>query len=312
SHILGQDWSGSASLELLWRATDDRFLFIFGSTTSEIITSTHQFPTGSFYLVNGTYDGATFKLYVNGNLEGQFAEAKSMAYTAIPWTIGASSSGFRPGFARTWNGVIDEAQVFNRALAQSEIQALYAAGSAGECKPSAFPILKPISYAMPNGQSGSFHYWDDTYNGSGSHTTDGAALSGGVGQLTDGYVGGQDWGSDLGRGPAYEWVGWFTLPQPITITFDFGATQTFHTISFHCDNDEQGGVFLFGSVILDFSNDGVTFSNAVTYTTTAADRSNLVARFIPVSIPGTTGRYVRARLTSQSGAWMFISEIQFQ
>jgi hypothetical protein len=167
-------------------------------------------------------------------------------------------------------------------------------------------FLKPISYSMQNGQTGAFHYWDDTYNGSGSHATDGAALSGGVGQLTDGYVAATPYTVDAGRGPAYEWVGWVNI-QP-TIIFDFGVQQTFKQIGIHSHN--QLDVPLWNSVIIDFSNDGSTFSNAVNYTTTTADKANSVARFINIAVSGASGRYVRLRFNNNT--WMMISEVQFQ
>ena len=47
----------------------------------------------------------------------------------MPWSIGNSS--FRD---RTWNGLVDEVQTFNRALSQIEIQAVFDAAQAGECK----------------------------------------------------------------------------------------------------------------------------------------------------------------------------------
>jgi hypothetical protein len=36
---------------------------------------------------------------------------------------------------RYWNGLIDEIDIFNRALSASEIQVIYNAGSAGKAKP---------------------------------------------------------------------------------------------------------------------------------------------------------------------------------
>jgi len=135
SVILQQNISAtSAVVNLLWRATDGRFLFLFGYQYTEMILSTDAFATGNFYLVTATYDGATFKLFVNGVLEGSFPEAKTIGYTSLPWTIGSSDPQYFPSFARTWNGVIDEVQAYNRALSLSEIQTLYNAGSAGVCK----------------------------------------------------------------------------------------------------------------------------------------------------------------------------------
>jgi hypothetical protein len=56
SVIVGQDIDAThASAQLLWRATDNRFLFIFGNQSSELIVSTDSFAPGQFYLVTGTY-----------------------------------------------------------------------------------------------------------------------------------------------------------------------------------------------------------------------------------------------------------------
>ena len=125
------------SVALSWRATDNRFVFFFGSVVApiEFIVSTDTFATGNFYLVAGTYDGAAFRLFVNGVLKGSFSEAKTAPYSSAPWTIGAADAYIsNQGYPRTWNGVIDEVQAFNRALLQSEIQSIFNAASAGECK----------------------------------------------------------------------------------------------------------------------------------------------------------------------------------
>jgi uncharacterized repeat protein (TIGR01451 family) len=147
SVIVGQEIDGShASAEILWRAMDNRFLFIFGDVSSELIVSQDTFAPGQFYLVTGTYDGSAFSLFVNGNLEGQYTEAKTIAYASSGWTIGSANSASRgSGFPRTWNGVIDEVQAFNRSLLQTEIQAIFNAGSLGECKGTS-----PISSVAPN------------------------------------------------------------------------------------------------------------------------------------------------------------------
>ena len=49
------------------------------------------------------------------------------------------------------------------------------------------------SYSMPNGNTGSYTYWDDTYSGSGDVTVSNSALSGGTGDLTDGVIAGDNW-----------------------------------------------------------------------------------------------------------------------
>lgn len=126
------------SVALYWRSSDSRFVFIFGNSTTEIITSKDAFPTGSFYHLAATYDGAVFRLYVNGIAEGTYTETKKVPYSTIAWTVGSSGpAGIAIGYPRTFVGIIDELQAFNRALSQSELQSIFAAGAAGECKNAA-------------------------------------------------------------------------------------------------------------------------------------------------------------------------------
>lgn len=132
------------SVALSWSAISGQFLFIFGST-SEIISSPDTFQAGSYYFVAATYDGSTFRLFVNGKPEGAFSESKTVSYTSSDWEIGATDPIYMPlGYYRTWNGVIDEVQAYNLALSQSQIQAIYNAGTAGVCKGLTFapPSLK--------------------------------------------------------------------------------------------------------------------------------------------------------------------------
>ena len=135
SVIVEQDVDGNnAVVDVLWRAMDGRFLFIFGNIASQLIVSTDAFATGSFYFVAATYDGSTFRLFVNGILEGSFPEATTIGYNSNPWTIGSAQPIFFPYYPRTWNGIIDEVQAYSRALSASEMLGIYSAGSAGVCK----------------------------------------------------------------------------------------------------------------------------------------------------------------------------------
>ena len=109
-----------------------QFVFVFGDNSTEFILSHDTFAPGAFYSVAGTYDGSTFRLFVNGILEGSMTETKTVSYSSAGWQIGGNVPTTPP--PRTWNGVIDEVQAFNRALSASELLPIFNAGSAGECK----------------------------------------------------------------------------------------------------------------------------------------------------------------------------------
>jgi len=83
--------------------------------------------TGSFHHVAGTYDGSTMRLYLDGtevgslDTSGDVASGESYIYM--------SSDG------EPLDGVLDEMSIYDRALTQGELQAIFEAGSAGKCKP---------------------------------------------------------------------------------------------------------------------------------------------------------------------------------
>jgi len=135
SVVFQQNFDQNDGFSLWWRATDGRFLFAAGNIYADLITSSGTFPAGEFYFVSMTYDGKTFQLFVNGILQGSYSAATTVPYsTTNPWMIGSTQPSFFPVYPRTWNGIIDEVQAYNVALSQSQIQAIYNAGSAGVCK----------------------------------------------------------------------------------------------------------------------------------------------------------------------------------
>ncbi len=87
---------------------------VYGATT---ITN------GVWHHVAATYDGTTWKLYLDGVLDGELAVGQPPAAAGNQYaSLGAAltSTGAPDGF---FDGVIDEARIWNRALSQAEIQA---------------------------------------------------------------------------------------------------------------------------------------------------------------------------------------------
>lgn len=153
------------------------------------------------------------------------------------------------------------------------------------------------SYDMVNGYTGSYQYWDDTYSGSGSKTTDGAPLSGGKGDLTDGIKATANWyvtEAPAGAGP---YVGWLNI-NPV-IHFHFGGPVTINTISFNVDDaNGYGGVSTPLSVVI----------GGVTYGLTDPAGS---APF-QFDVSGLSLNVSDLDITiNRRNAWVFVSEIAF-
>lgn len=92
--------------------------------------STTSVEGGNWHHVACTYDGAEVKVYVDGVLEATVAYTNGIGLNNEPLRIG------RDPFSapnRDFNGLIDEVEVFNRALTDDEIEAIFEADSAGKC-----------------------------------------------------------------------------------------------------------------------------------------------------------------------------------
>jgi len=118
-------------------------------TTSPVLTA------GEWQHVAGTFDLGTqnIKVYVNG-LEVSTILSPAQTQSTIT-SIKDSSSPVRIGALQTgdfnlnyfWSGLIDEVEIFDRALAASEIQSIFNAGSAAKCKALTVSIdIKPDGF----------------------------------------------------------------------------------------------------------------------------------------------------------------------
>jgi hypothetical protein len=102
--------------------------------------------------------------------------------------------------------------------------------------------VTPVTYEMLNGTTGSYQYWDESYSGSGNPLVSLSPLSGGTGDLTDGYIETRNWnapGVESAAGPG-PYVGWENFSP--TIAFQFDQVYAFTGITFHFDTSNAGGV----------------------------------------------------------------------
>lgn len=97
----------------------------FTHRTVDLSSTTALTSTAAWYQVAGTYDGTTFRLFVNGTQEDSDGSAGSDDTNNDPFAIGASYQGAGDTAANFWDGLIDDVAVFNRALSGSDILGLY-------------------------------------------------------------------------------------------------------------------------------------------------------------------------------------------
>jgi hypothetical protein len=112
----------------------------------QIETNDPVLVAGVWQHVAATFDSSTqaIHIYVNGVDEPSTLQPGSSPVTSLQQyngleRIGATNAGCGPSLT-LWPGLIDEVQIFSRALSASEILAIYKAGSGGQCKGNAVDI----------------------------------------------------------------------------------------------------------------------------------------------------------------------------
>ena len=144
-------WSATsdAAYSLLWTTSGGLGFFLNSSASAELHTSSGQYCNdGLWHHVAGTWDGSAVRIYVDGAERGSATNASfgAIMNTTRPFRIGADTYSAQNDFP----GAVDEVSVYNRALSSNEIAAIYAAGSAGKCRPP-LPSLLTTPTRLANG-----------------------------------------------------------------------------------------------------------------------------------------------------------------
>jgi hypothetical protein len=169
-------------------------------------------------------------------------------------------------------------------------------------------MLSPLSYDMLNGNGqasgGAFNYWDKFYTGTGNTMQDNAPLSGGLGDLTDGFTTNENWFNVENSGGTGPYVGWLFLNP--TITFHFAGATAYTQINVHVDDSVDTGVYAPASITVSDGNATSTFP--------VTDLGGGAAPFwvnLNVSGLGLSGNTVFITLNRNQN-WVFADEVQFQ
>lgn len=127
------------------------FFDLVGAKTEVVINQ------GQFHHIAATLDSGVVNVYVDG-VEVPFTPLAGGTFTGIhdndePVRIGATSSGtgvsqgFPGGISFFWHGIIDEVELFDRALSATEILAIFNAEAAGKSKDLCPPAGAPHARA---------------------------------------------------------------------------------------------------------------------------------------------------------------------
>ncbi|XP_029560007.1 discoidin domain-containing receptor 2 isoform X2 [Salmo trutta] len=173
-----------------------------------------------------------------------------------------------------------------------------------------------VSYSAPAGQEMTYrgldvHLNDSVYDGSmGLHMEEG------LGQLTDGT-----WGLDdflhshvYGVWHGYDYVGWTNESFPkgyVEMTFEFDRVRNFTSMKVHCNNMFSRGVRMFRQASCYFRTSELDWESQPVTLRLPVDRVSQSARFITVPLGDRMASAIKCRFAFNE-AWMMISEVAFQ
>uniref|UniRef100_A0A8D0BW37 Discoidin domain-containing receptor 2 n=1 Tax=Salvator merianae TaxID=96440 RepID=A0A8D0BW37_SALMN len=171
-----------------------------------------------------------------------------------------------------------------------------------------------VSYSAPAGQQlvlpgGTVIYLNDSIY-------DGYSMKEGLGQLTDGVSGLDDFSQthEYHVWPGYDYVGWrneSTTNGYVEILFEFDRIRNFTTMKVHCNNMFAKGVKIFREVHCHFRSDGNDWEPNAASSVPVLDDVNPSARFVTVSLHHRMASAIRCQFYF-ADTWMMFSEITFQ
>ncbi|XP_041697534.2 discoidin domain-containing receptor 2-like isoform X2 [Coregonus clupeaformis] len=173
-----------------------------------------------------------------------------------------------------------------------------------------------VSYSAPAGQEMTYRGLDVHLNDSVYDGSMGLRMEEGLGQLTDGT-----WGLDdflhshvYGVWPGYDYVGWTNESFPkgyVEMTFEFDRVRNFTSMKVHCNNMFSRGVRMFRQASCYFRTSDSDWESQPVSLRLPVDRVSQSARFITVPLGDRMASTIKCRFAFNE-AWMMISEVAFQ
>lgn len=158
-------------------------IILGNGTAANFAISNTALPINQDIMVATVVNGNFIKIYINGVLDSTTPITISNYNSSHPLQIGGikNLASHRTNY---FNGIIDELELFNRALSATEIQAIYNAGSYGKCKSG---CSTPV-YSTDNQTACSSYTWIDGNTYSSNNTTATHTISGGAANGCDSII----------------------------------------------------------------------------------------------------------------------------
>ncbi|MBU0616308.1 MAG: hypothetical protein KKI02_01185, partial [Planctomycetes bacterium] len=159
-------------------------------------------------------------------------------------------------------------------------------------------MIMPATYDLLNGETGTYTYFDDAYDGDGNNQQPLAPLTNGLGDLTDGVIATAHW--NVTSDP---YVGWVSIDP--TITFHFAEIVNINVVVLHLDDSGGGGgVYVPDDVTITMGDQTLVFS--------CTDPPGAEPFAFTLEDLGLSGYTLELTLSDYStSGYMMLSEVEF-
>lgn len=164
-------------------------------------------------------------------------------------------------------------------------------------------------------QCGAACYFDEGHNVAVNGPTKAGDPAGydmwATGQLVDGVRGVDDWAADLGKGTAYEWVGWSSLKPVVTMVTI--KPRLIAVVRLGLNNHLLGSVSQPPQVQVRLSLDGVQWTLPLTFKLSDGSLPAIAPGKrgdVALQVPQQVARFVEIAFATP-GSWTFVDEIAF-
>jgi hypothetical protein len=148
--LVAQDeGSGTTNKWMFWYGEAGDLGFVFGTQGLGFhpVSASWTPNLSDWYHVAVTRSGSNFTLYINGAVVDTGTETTSIPDAAAPLSLGWGETDW------FLNGLLDEPELYQRALTTAEIKAIYDQGAATRCSPTSSSItLQAPASAVPGDQ----------------------------------------------------------------------------------------------------------------------------------------------------------------
>lgn len=115
-------------------------MYAYDGAVKNALSAAGEITTGVWYLVTGTYDGTSLRIYVNGTLKATLACTSTYNFTTPRFVLSHKVS--TDGLSLMFDGSIDDVAYFSRALSTTDIANLFTAGT-GRQAIAGFSLANP-------------------------------------------------------------------------------------------------------------------------------------------------------------------------